>query len=260
MIKKAIKKNVSKLLGYRYPQLLTSDVLLASYPKSGNTWMSFLIANCIICHRQIDRTVNWFNIGEIVQGMDRNVDLTQSGFLGETDLPRIIKTHQINQGSYQRAILVVRDPRDVLTSHFHYTKNYNLHDLDFHEFIRSENYGILNWVKHSKSWMRNGPGFNIYTVKYESLKDNTGVELSKVMKLLGLDVLDETISKAVTLSSKDNMRSLEATTRANTINSEQAYSFVRQGEATRGGEMDSRDNEFVIDMAGDLMERLGYEI
>jgi len=257
-MKNLIKKRLLRILNIAIPRVLTSDILLASYPKSGNTWLSFLIANAIIKHRNIDKSVNWFNIGDVIQGIDRNLGLTNFGFQGELDLPRILKTHQRNEGRFERGILLVRDPRDVLTSHFYYTKTYGLHDMPFSDFIRSKEYGITNWVSHTNSWIRNSPGFNIYTVRYEDLKLDTLNELRKITNLFGIQVSDQVLLKTIELSSKENMRMLESTTRSNTIQNRQEYTFVRKGEINQGKDLDESDNDYILKLSGDVMTKLGY--
>lgn len=41
---------------------MAEDIYLVSFPKSGNHWLRFLLANAIKTHFTIDREVNFFTI------------------------------------------------------------------------------------------------------------------------------------------------------------------------------------------------------
>lgn len=88
------------------------DTFLVSYPKSGNTWVRFLVANFV--HAEQDVTL---------LGADRlipNVDGESRKYFKQMPQPRVIKSHYPFHPSYKRVIYVVRDPRDVVVSQYHF--------------------------------------------------------------------------------------------------------------------------------------------
>ncbi len=95
---------------------VVEDVFLVSYPKSGNTWLRFLIANALKVHYNVEQDVNFFNILDIIPSIIGDGNLRLGGSFGRTDIPRIIKSHSAYNPYYYRVILLVRDPRDVMIS------------------------------------------------------------------------------------------------------------------------------------------------
>ena len=133
---------------------VVEDVFLVSYPKSGNTWLRFLIANAIKVHYNVEQDVNLFNILDIIPSIIGDGNLRPEGPFGRTDIPRIIKSHSAYNPYYYRVILLVRDPRDVMISYYYYLKDRKQIDdkLEISEFIRHTKYGINRWTEHTKSW------------------------------------------------------------------------------------------------------------
>src|SRR5215470_17884303 len=88
------------------------DTFLVSYPKSGNTWMRFLIANLL----QQNPPVGLLDADDLIP----IVDGKSKKFFDNMKSPRIIKSHFSFIPAYKRVIYVVRDPRDVVMSQYHY--------------------------------------------------------------------------------------------------------------------------------------------
>src|SRR5499427_3424325 len=87
------------------------DVFLVSYPRSGNTWTRFLLGNLIYQ----DEPITFKNIESRIPSIyiysDRQL----------LSLPRIFKSHDCFDPRYRTVIYIVRDPRDVTVSAFHYS-------------------------------------------------------------------------------------------------------------------------------------------
>src|SRR5437868_2208022 len=83
------------LVWLRHRGLDSSDVLLASYPRSGNTWLSFLIMESLS-----GATAEFDNVNRLIPeiGLHGN---TPSLFPGGG---RLIKTHERYRPEYKRAI------------------------------------------------------------------------------------------------------------------------------------------------------------
>src|SRR5579864_3903338 len=88
------------------------DTFLVSYPKSGNTWTRFLIANLVYPEKHPD----FSNINELIP----DPEALSKRHLGQLPRPRILKSHQYFDPRYERVICIVRDPRDVVLSEYHF--------------------------------------------------------------------------------------------------------------------------------------------
>src|SRR6266478_1029434 len=91
---------------------LPDDTFLVSYPKSGNTWLRFLVANLV----QPDPPVTLVGADLLIPAVDGQ----SKKHFNQMATPRIIKSHYPFLESCKRVVYVVRDPRDVVMSQYHY--------------------------------------------------------------------------------------------------------------------------------------------
>src|ERR1039458_10178071 len=87
------------------------DTFIVSYPKSGNTWTRFLIGN-LLCEDEVDLS----NINERVP----DPEAASKRFLKRLPRPRVLKSHQAFDPRYERVLFIVRDPRDIALSKYHF--------------------------------------------------------------------------------------------------------------------------------------------
>src|SRR2546423_3783309 len=129
--------------------VFSDDVFLVSYPKSGNTWTRFLIANLLYPECNPDFT----NINELIP----DPEALSKRRLAQLPRPRIIKTHQYYHPNYKNIICIVRDPRDVAVSeyYFHRKRRAYVDDFPMEDHVR-------NFVA-GNSTLYGGGGQNIAT-------------------------------------------------------------------------------------------------
>jgi len=239
------------------------DTFLVSYPKSGNTWARFLIAHLVRPNEKID----FSNVNRVIPGPEvtRNRDLIR------LPRPRIVKSHQYFDPRYPRIIYIVRDPRDVVVSQYHFQRKRKLlaDHFPLTEFVRlflaGETCFYGSWGEHVASWLatRHGtPGFLL--LRYEDMIQDTAQELSKVACFLNLPATPDLLERAVDRSSADRMRQLEksqAQLFTSTKDTRQDIPFVRA--AKPGGWQSSLPPECAaqIEQAwGQIIQWLGYEL
>jgi hypothetical protein len=240
---------------------VVEDIFLVSYPKSGNTWLRFLIANAIKVHYKIDQDVNFFTIQGIIPSPRGKINLLPTGPFGRTDLSRIIKSHSAYHPYYFRVIYLVRDPRDVMVSYYHYLKRLKQisEATTISELIRDDKYGIMSWVKHSKSWYfnHNPSSQRIKIFRYEDFLEDTKLQLFLLMEYLGIIMDNASLEEAITLSSKERMKASELKhVSFNLVN--EKMSFVRQGLANHGRNLSDSDRKLIDDSSRDVASLMGY--
>ena len=184
------------------------DVWIVSYPKSGNTWTRFLIANLVAG----DKAVDWSNIERIVPDIYFNRD----PLLKDLPRPRYFKSHEGYRPDYRRVVFIVRDPRDVAVSYYHFVRKTKMlpADATMDDFMRKfidgqiDPYG--NWGENVGSWLgaRRGSD-NFLVVRYEDLLENAEAELARIADMLGLVADERLFRHAVENSRADRMRELE---------------------------------------------------
>lgn len=173
-----------------------SDVFIASYPRSGNTWMRLLLSDVI---RQLGGHETEAG-GNVIPDVYK-VDIEDWYRNPQIDIPfRAIKTHEpYDLISDYRIIYLFRNPKDCLCSYYYYS----LRSPKF----RDNNSGIdafclgrmEQWNAHIKSYIagKETAGDRIFLVSYESMKRNPQNVLKRVCQFLSLEVTDRQCRRAV---------------------------------------------------------------
>jgi len=187
--------------------LKEGDIILTSFPKSGNTWIRFFICNIISLKEWDRRTVTF----EILN--DTMPELGVSNLLRRwphDSVPRIVKTHKRSWPlifSGNRSILLVRDPRDVMVSYYQYKRGKEeiCENLEFSEFIRNPRVGLESWCRHYESWKSKSD----IIIFYEDLKENDIREFSRMLKKLSISIQDGIIEEATRRSRFEEVSKIE---------------------------------------------------
>lgn len=245
--------------------VLPGDVFLVSYLRSGSTWTRFLFGNLV--HE--NETVTFANVDRLVPSIYSLPDRTLRG------LPRVMKSHECFDPRYRKIIHLVRDPRDVAVSFYHYNlktrvlpDGYPMDDF-VSNWIRAQVVPYADrlgsWEEHTLSWLRlrgNDPDYCL--LRYEDLLADPAGELQKVVPMLGVRAAEKRIHRAIELSSAKQMRSLEKSQSeqwVTTKDSRKDIPFVR--EAKSGGWKTQLSPESVrrIEASwGGLIQELGYSL
>jgi hypothetical protein len=188
------------------------DTFIVSYPRSGNTWTRFLIANLL----HPAQPVTFANIERLIP----DAEAQSSRYMKRIPSPRVIKSHQYFDHRYPKVIYIVRDPRDVVLSYYDFSRKYRFipDGFSIDEYVRDFVDGRLisagwgTWAENAGTWVAaryGGPNFLL--LRYEDLIANTEVELAKVAAFFGIEANPERLRSVVERSSADRMRALERT-------------------------------------------------
>jgi len=249
-IMKKIKGNKSS--GQKFPALTDRDVFLVSYPRSGNTWVRFLIANLL---KPEGVEIDFHNVQEYVPEINRNNEIIEA-----LPSPRVIKSHALYKPSFPKVIYLVRDGRDVYVSYYYYRLKQLDEGITFSQYLRRKDHFPSLWKEHVESWLKwDQPQPNMLLVRYEDLLSKPEAELRKIVKFIGVDKTDDVISHAVEVSRFDKMREIDQT-KGRKYNLTGTKDFVRKGKAgTWQDEFSQEDIVYFKENTGDLLIRLGYE-
>jgi hypothetical protein len=260
-----IKFVTSYLLGTdiagRDLKVFPDDTFIASYPRSGNTWTRFLIANLV----HPEHPVTFANIETIIP----DATALSSRELKRVPRPRLIKTHEYFEPRYRRVIYLVRDPRDVALSLYNFRRKYGSVDDSYPiEQYVAERFlpGDLDipWGEHVGSWLgtrMNQPGFLL--VRYEDLLQDPPRELCRLASFLGIAASTEMLSQAIERSSANRLRALEKVEHeawVTTKGKRADVPFIAEAVAGAWKQKLPEASVAVIESAwGHLMNSLGYE-
>jgi hypothetical protein len=239
------------------------DVFILSYPKSGNTWTRFLIANLVYPETPAD----FSNINRLTP----DPEALSKRELARMPRPRLLKSHQYFDPRYPRVIYIVRDPRDVALSQFHFHRKRGVIEDGYPverfvaRFVAGETSPYASWGENVAGWLvnrQNRPGFLL--LRYEDMLEDAARELNKVASFLEIPPDAERIRNAVQRSAADEMRKLEKTQAllwSSTKDTRQDVPFVRSAKA--GGWRTGLTESAVAQLEaawGHLMTHLGYEL
>jgi len=192
-------------------------VWIVSYPKSGNTWVRFLVCNLAFGLQDSAESLN--RLAPDLHELPRVPDPPAA--------PVFIKTHfpysaELPLAAHTAAALyVVRDPADVMLSNYHYSRrsgpesaNNSLQQY-VDQFLASR--GDPRWIRsrmgawdeHVVSWLGTKYPFPVLPLRYEDLLADTPGGARRICSFLGLERTDDEIEKAVANSSFSRMRQIE---------------------------------------------------
>lgn len=268
---------------------------LASYPKSGNTWIRMLI-HAYYQNGHVDINHSPFTYGDQGEywlravsplpiedlGMEMRVLLRPACLLNQLasmfDEPRLVKTHYANVrvNNYcnfiphqltERAVYVVRDPRDVVMSLADYisisveeaTGNMNNDGYALQNDSGLTHY-LASWSTHVKSWMQE-ERYPVAVLKYEDLLQDTLGEFIQMLEFCNIRVDKKRAKRAVEACELAKLQRQEAKHgfREDLRADKKPHTrFFRKGGSRWLEELDSKFAKQIEEDHKDMMTALGY--
>ncbi len=223
------------------------NIFLASYPKSGNTWMRAIIANLYNFDEEFNlKTLKSIPLLSIKKNFDefenkiysennilnfdwvsQNIIECQKILNNKSDHLNIFKTHSVRHKKFTNEtvnagfIYIVRDPRDIVVSFKNFSrKKFDeiINELLFEKKLMINTNGakelLSTWDLHVRSWLNYNTVPRLI-IKYEDLKSNPkeivlNIKefLNKIYKL-NIDLSDKQIDKIIENTNFNNLRKLE---------------------------------------------------
>jgi len=236
-----------------------ADLFLVSYPKSGNTWLRFLLSSYFS-----DQAVDFYKIAQIIPDLHMELEAQKSDHH-----PLVIKTHSPRiKTNGKKVIHLIRDGRDVAVSYFFHLLKLKKIDPNctFISFLKKFNEGQLdgfgNWGEHTEYVLKHHE--NTLLVKYEVLLKETTLELKRIINYCGIPWDEIRAQKAIEQASFTRMQKLDVLEHDDMLhlkNSRKDIRFVRNGIA---GEYKKYFSETQISVFNqkhnNMLYKLGYEI
>lgn len=256
-------------------------IWIASYPKSGNTWLRFLVSNLVFGPQESAAALNRLapdvhELAEVPQLPDAPV-LMKTHFPYSPSMPLADRTGA--------ALYIVRHPADVMLSNFHYARRRGgLRSDDatvladyLAQYVTARGdprwiaAGMGPWDEHVRSWLAVRHPFPVLPLRYEDLLGSAGNAARAICTFLGLPRSGEEIDRAVAGASFERMSEIErsdiAARRVGIFykpylepSIEAGLRFMRSGkagESVRALTAEQRDR--VREAFGAVMRELGYE-
>ena len=213
-------------------------ILLFGYPKSGNTWLRFLLFNYrfLLFNPSATKTLTYKELNTLQDNvMDRGTTkFPKKGY------PVFYRTHQPYSYSYQLfdyKIYIHRNPLDTLISAYYFYKNRDIPFGDDPTELRSSLMNIDFYVLHKlDEWMSyydTAVKEADIIVSYTDLKSDPLSTLRSLINSIGWTHNEELLLKSIDISSIKNVKNMAKETNQQYGNGPKDGSF--KGEFTRSG-------------------------
>jgi hypothetical protein len=218
-------------------------VFLSSFPRSGNTWMRYLLSDILLQMHDVDTTtqlpihpndlISYFNGHLIPRRLARCPQWAakpQTAFVKThgpfAQLEQILsRRNRRNSGDRGcRAVYLYRSPADTLVSLYHLI-NKTSQGID--DFCRTE---VVGWMNNISSYLRAADnGFPVFFISYECLLEKPAIVLGDMLRWLGLQHDNRMAERAVSNMQFGKLQAMEIQQNKNRPPAKEQKLFFRRG-------------------------------
>jgi hypothetical protein len=247
--------------------LRPTDVFLVGHPKSGNTWLAYMIAT-LLQPDQAD-SITLRDIGRYVLPVhDADTYITM---FDDSPNPRVFRNERPRYPKlYPGTIYVVRDPRAVLVSYYHHYVAITDSAESIESFvgryladgsIRDWEPTVTRWDKQIMRWQALARRQRVLIVRYEDLISDRLFELRRLAEFIGLASTEAQLELAASKGAFDAMRADEEAGGSGVYGSDARVGarFIRRGESEGWrDELSVSLADRIVATFGPAMALLGY--
>jgi hypothetical protein len=184
------------------------DVYLASYARSGTTWLQM-----IVYQLTTDGSMDFTHITDPIPYLERALSTGRD--LEKVPSPRIFKTHfrykKLPKGPYRR-IYIARNGKDVLVSCFYFFRAHSPFKGTFDQFFKNFMVGNVqsgSWFRHVAEWSAHAADRNVLFIRYEDLVNHFERTVRRIAAFLDIPLSAETYARVAERSSFSFMKQHE---------------------------------------------------
>jgi hypothetical protein len=248
---------------FRQDLFRDDDIWLASYPRSGSHFVRFILVSArhFLRHGKFPDDLSGMKTIPDVHG--RRIEFADGP-------PRILKTHFPLDPRYRRVIHLIRDPRDVIVSYFHYSKGLpHLFSGPAPERLKLPQFADLFlqgkvWPgdirEHSASYSGCTKDIAYTCIRYEALLAEPQREYRRLLEAADVNLPGDRLETLIEHTSFSNMRRLHSpqTARAGMVEGNPVH-ILRSGVAGQHASvLRDRVRQRVEAVLGDYLAATGY--
>uniref|UniRef100_A0A8C9XM48 Sulfotransferase n=1 Tax=Sander lucioperca TaxID=283035 RepID=A0A8C9XM48_SANLU len=205
-------------------QARPDDILIATYPKAGTTWVSYILDLLYFGQTERQTSTPIFDrvafLESTISPMGPGKDLADN----LPTSPRLIKTHlpvQFVPKSFweqnSTIIYVARNAKDNMVSYFHFDRMTRTQPEpgEWSSYIHRFMEGKMvfgSWYDHVNGWWKKKQTHSkLHYMFYEDLSEDTGREIDNLCSFLGLSRSDEEKKRVASGVQFDNMKKDDTT-------------------------------------------------
>lgn len=229
------------------------DVFVASYPKSGNTWVRLLLTEVLAAPEE--QGDGWERHHRVVPDLYRHREWADNA-----SRPRYMKTHEAWFDRYPRCLYIVRDGRDTMVSYYHYLQGFRDDLGSFSHFLRHEANWPTYWHVHAERAITAAAERpdDFLIVRFEDLKTDDFAELRRMVSFCGIDAEENDIVRATEQCRFDRLKKKEQR-HGHPDKADEAGSFFRSGSTRQWADYFSdEDLDWFLERSRTAMEHFNY--
>jgi hypothetical protein len=232
----------------------SNDVFIVGYPKSGNTWMQYLVAGAFY---GVDLPAA---PDALIQDLAPDVHFKK--FYKRYFPVTFFKSHFLPRPDYRKVVYLLRDGRDAMVSYWHYLQATCGQKLDFLQLIQSgDKFFPCKWHTHVAQWLANPHSAEMIIVRYEDLLRDPVAELKRIRDFAGLSRETSALEKAAQNASFSAMRQREKLFPWENPETRKNAHFVRRGQTgSHQDEMPAPVREAFLREAAATLRSAGYTL
>ncbi|KAK2159292.1 hypothetical protein LSH36_155g06023 [Paralvinella palmiformis] len=256
-------------------EMLQGDVLVATYPKTGTTWLQELV--WLVCNNGDTRKSRSVNLNGRIPFLEYKMGGGESGLemLQTKSPPHLMMTHlrsdtfrtQIEAGKVN-IVIGIRNPKDTLVSFYHfYRMNRSLGNFkgswdDFFELHKAKHILCGDYFRWYSSWLQYKDKPNVLLVKYEDMHRRMPDVIKDVSNFLGKKLPQNIIDGIVQHLSFDNMSKNNTVNRSIMATFDNKISpFLRKGKVGDWKNYFSKEQSDAVDKSyKDIIEPFGVTL
>ena len=243
---------------YKRANLNPEDAFLVSYPRSGTTWLRFLMFEALTGNSPAFGHIK-VAVASINKHHEAAIVLGQQG--------RLIQSHETYIGGDHRIIYAVRDARSVAFSEYQWQRRRGLEpgtlDRFIGDFVRGRSNPWGAWDKHVAFWLGSELARNdhLHVVKFEDLRRDTLATLRTALLFLDVKRGDDELKTVIENNAVERMRKKEdeANQRGWHPGAKRDIRFVNEGRVEGWRTQLTEAQKGTIESRfGPTLEKLGY--
>lgn len=262
-----LRRNARKLIrdirhrGLGQPWLTVEprDCFLASFPRSGNTWLRHILYFYLTGAEHVDMTT-LDAFCPVIDGVDLKHHLAARA----TDSHRFIKTHELGAPYFLtgKVALLIRDGRDATWSWHRYRMAFNNASPDFDQFLKAclaDRYRYRAWHTNVASWLDLGTHPNLLLLHFEDMRADPAAVFTRVLDHFDIPADPDRIARAVQMATPNKV--------ADTFRSEVRARRAAGDGAGQGGAVQRWRQEYSPEQlrlfeqaSGPVLKRAGYPL
>lgn len=242
-------ETVRKCLSLK-PSIDFPTLFIASYPKSGTTWLQAIIFHLLSTGKglPLEHISNFSPFYEVDKTWSERDDTITSKYTENHHSLgwRVFNTHFLPtmlpacDNSHMKYIYVIRNGRDVVVSFFHHLSNQveGGYVGDFNSFLTQWSKGEIifgSYINHIRCWIKqinsnkDTNNQNILLIRYEDMKNDLSAEIRKMAIFLKQNMTNDRLIELTNILSFQSMKENEKLYQPLSVEWSNNFKFLRKG-------------------------------